>query len=110
MLNTEKIDLIHKIVQPYYNFELNDIYGDRGSNIMPNIEKLNILFFKKNGKDNLCCLTKYEDKLILNKIKQMKFGKVEIIKINSIGIFITIENNIIEEKIEQIWIIRIKLY
>ena len=36
----------------------------------------------------------------LNKIKQMKFGKVEIIKINSIGIFITIENNIIEEKIE----------
>ena len=47
MDNKTKISLIHEIVQPYFKFELDDIYGDRGGTPYPKIKDLTELYFKK---------------------------------------------------------------
>jgi hypothetical protein len=91
MNNSEKIRLINQIVQPYFNFEMDDIYGDKGGIPYPKIEELNTLFFKKNGKDRKLFINKMEEQIILNKLKELNIGSVEIIKIQSLGVFIIIE-------------------
>lgn len=90
MNNYEKIRIIDEIVKPYFNFEMDDFYGDRGGIPYPKIEDLHHFYFKKNGKDRKLILTKDKQEEILLKIKELNFGKVEVIKIPSFGIYIHI--------------------
>lgn len=90
MDNYEKIRVIEEIVNPYFKFEMHDIYGDRGGLPYPKIENLEYLYFKKNGKDRKLVITKNEEQIMINKIKELDFGQVEFIKIMGIGVFIFI--------------------
>jgi hypothetical protein len=91
MNNHEKISLIEQIVQPYFNFEMDDLYGDRGGLPYPNIEELTHLYFKKNGKDRKLVLSKSEEQLMLDKIKNLNIGEVKLIQIPSFGIYIHVK-------------------
>ena len=89
MNNHEIINIINKIVNPFFIFEMNDFYGDRGVPL-PKIEELQLLAFKKNGKDKKMNLTKEQETLIINKIKDLNIGSVEIVKIQAFGTYIII--------------------
>jgi len=91
MDNYEKIRIIQEIVNPFFKFEMDDFYGDRGGIPYPKIENLTKLFFKKNGKDRKLVITKGQEQNILKKIKQLGFGSVELIRIPSFGIYIYID-------------------
>jgi hypothetical protein len=90
MNNHEIINTINKIVNPFFIFEMNDFYGDRGGIPFPKIEELQLLAFKKNGKDKKLNLTKEQETLIINKIKDLNIGSVEIVKIQAFGTYIMI--------------------
>lgn len=90
MNNHEIIKEIEKIVHPYFTFEMDDFYGDRGGIPYPKIENLKRLYFKKNGKDRNLIITKEEEEKFLDKIKLLNIGSVEIIKFPYIGLFICI--------------------
>jgi len=90
MDNYEKIRLIEEIVKPYFNFEMDDFYGDRGGAPYPKIENLDRLYFKKNGRDKKLVLSKLEEQSMIEKIKNLNIGSVEIIKFPYIGIFISV--------------------
>ena len=49
MNNHEIINIINKIANPFFNFEMNDFYGDRGLPL-PKIKELHLLPFKKMAK------------------------------------------------------------
>ena len=49
MKNTEIIKLVEQIVSPYFEFNMNDFYGDRGSCEFPNIDEIKVLYFKKRN-------------------------------------------------------------
>lgn len=93
MNNYEKIRLIEEIVNPFFNFEMDDFYGDRGGILYPKIENLNRFYFKKNGRDHKLVITKDEEQILLDKIKQLNFGSVELIKIPSFGVYIYVQLN-----------------
>ena len=104
MDNITKISLIHKIVQPYFKFELDDIYGDRGGTPYPKIKDLTELYFKKktyneNKTEILPSLSKNDEQIMLNKIKDLNIGFVEIYKVHSIGKFIHIDMEIMIEDV-----------
>ena len=84
--NIENIRLVAEIVEPYFKFDM-DLYGDRGSNQYPKIEELTTLFFKFNGKVRL---TEEDEQQLLVAIRNLHIGIVEIVKINSLGRYITI--------------------
>ena len=86
MNNYEKINLIQEIVQPYFKFEMDDFYGDRGGLPYPKIEQLDKLYFKKIGKG----VNKHDEEILLDKIKNLDIGLVELIKIPSFGVYIYI--------------------
>ena len=88
--NAEKIRLVEEIVVPYFRFEMDDFYGDRGGAPYPKIEELTHLFFKQNGKDRTLVLTKNEEKAMLEKIADLGIGSVEIIQIRSLGRYIEV--------------------
>lgn len=90
MNNHEIINIINKIANPFFNFEMNDFYGDRGGRPYPKIEELQLLAFKKNGKDRKLNLTKEQETLIINKIKDLNIGSVKIEKIRAFGTYIII--------------------
>jgi hypothetical protein len=98
MDNNKKINLIHEIVLPYFKFEMDDFYGDRGGRPYPKIEDLNLLYFKKktryeNG-SYLPSLTKKDEKAIIEKIKNLNIGKVEYYRIANFGKYIVIDNDV----------------
>jgi len=98
MDNNKKINLIHKIVLPYFKFEMDDFYGDRGGRPYPKIEDLNLLYFKKktryeNG-SYLPSLTKKDEKVMIEKIKNLNIGKVEYYRISNFGKYIVIDNDV----------------
>ena len=90
MNNQEIINIINEIVNPFYIFEMDDFYGDRGGRPYPKIEELKLLAFKKNGKDRKLNLTKEQETLIINKIKDLNIGSVKIEKIQAFGRYIII--------------------
>jgi len=91
MNNQEIINIINEIANPFYIFEMDDFYGDKGGRPYPKIEELQRLAFKKNNKDRkLNFLTKEQETLIINKIKDLNIGSVEIAKIQSFGKYIII--------------------
>jgi hypothetical protein len=85
------IKSIEEIVKPFFNFEIDDFYGDRGGLPYPKIETLQHLYFKKNGRDRRLNISKIEEQQMLNKIKDLNVGQVELIKIPSFGIYIHIK-------------------
>jgi hypothetical protein len=91
MDNYEKISIIEKIIKPYFKFEMDDFYGDRGGAPYPKIENLTRFYFKKNGRDRKLVLTKEEQQIMLDKIKKLNIGSVEIIKFPFIGIYICVD-------------------
>lgn len=68
---------------------MGDFYGDKGSCKYPKIEEIVTLFFKLNGKiENY--LSKNKQQEIVDKIKNLNIGTVEICKVQSLGIYIVI--------------------
>jgi hypothetical protein len=96
MNNFEIIEVVKKIVGPYFQFNVEDFYGDRGSCEYPKIEEMNTLFFKLNGKDKKLTITKNEQKKMVDEITNLNIGLVELISVNALGkyIIITLYKNI----------------
>jgi hypothetical protein len=90
MNNYEKIHNIENIVQPFFHFELYDFFGDICDLPYPRIKELTILFFKKNGKDKKLFLTETEKQIMMDKIQNLNFGFVEIIKNPHFGTYIIV--------------------
>lgn len=85
--NQEIIDEISKIVEPYMKFNLDDIYGDRGGIPYPQIEKLDMLHFKFIGK---IIINKNKENEMVQQVKMLDIGDVEIVQYNFIGKFMVI--------------------
>lgn len=101
-MNThEKIRIIQEIVKPYFKFEMDDFYGDRGGIPYPKIENLTRLYFKKNGKDRTLVITKGEEQNMLKKIKELGFGSVQLIQIPSFGVYILID---LQPPLVSVWV------
>jgi hypothetical protein len=90
MNNFEIAKLVEEITQPYFSFSY-DFYGDVKSCNIPNVEDMDILFFKKNGRNRNLIITKDEENIIVEKVKKLNVGIVEIKNIQSIGRFISIK-------------------
>ncbi len=97
MKNSEIIKLVEEIVHPYYTFEMDDFYGDRGGLPYPNIEDLDMLYFKKNGKDKSLRITKDEEQKMIDRIKDLNIGSVELSIIPSFGVYICIKLSAYDE-------------
>ena len=95
-MNFEKIKKINEILNPFYTLEINDIYGDRGSCILPKIEELTTLHYKKRSKDikgKPLFISKNDEKILIEKLKELNIGNIDQWYIQSIGRFIVIEPN-----------------
>jgi len=90
MNNYEIIKLVEEIVFPYFEFNMVDMYGDRGSAVYPSIEDINTLYFKKNGKDRKLIINKVEEKAMVEKIKNLNIGTVELVRMTFYGIYIVV--------------------
>lgn len=89
MNNQDKINLIHSVVAPHFNFDLS-IYGDMFSPI-PKIEELNDLFFKREGKLNKYKkLSEFELENLISNINDLNIGDASFIKMNGVGQFICV--------------------
>ena len=89
--NQEIIDEITKIVEPYYKFEMDDFYGDKGGIPYPEIEELGVLYFKFQGKLGNKIPSKSEHENIMSKIKDLdNINSVEILRIEALGKYIRI--------------------
>ena len=92
--NFEIIERVKQIVGPYFEFNMEDFYGDKGSCVYPEIEEINVLYFKLNGKGRNLVLTKNDQQKMIDDIKNLNIGKVEFLRVQSIGQFIAIEKHI----------------
>lgn len=90
MNNFEIIKSIEQIVCPYFQFNMDDFYGNIVGREVPKIEELNILFFKLNGYDKKLYLSKNDQEKMVDKIKDLNIGLVEINSIQSYGRYIII--------------------
>lgn len=84
------INIIENIVKPYWKFNMDDIYGDRCGFQYPNIEELSVLYFKAINQNSSKHQTKLEQDQMIEKLNELNFGEIEIIKIPSVGKFIKI--------------------
>lgn len=91
MNNLEIIKLVEEIVSPYFEFNLADFYGDRGSCEYPKIEELKILFFKLNGRDKKLRINKVDQQKMVDKIKNLNIESVELSYVQSFGRYIIIK-------------------
>ena len=85
MNNIEIIEAVEKIVSPYFKFNMDDFYGDKGSCEYPKIVEISTLFFKLK-------LSLSENKQIemVNEIKNLNLGVLEISSVQSLGRYIVI--------------------
>lgn len=90
MNNHEIIEAVEKIINPYFTFNMNDFYGDRGSCEHPPIEEITTLYFKLNGKDRNLSLFKDKQQILVDKIINLNIGLVEISSVQSFGRYIII--------------------
>jgi hypothetical protein len=97
MNNIEIIETIEKIVCPYFTFNMDDFYGDKGSCEYPKIEEISTLFFKLNGKDRKLSLSKNKQQEMVDKIKNLNIGIVDISTVQSFGRYIVITLPIIKK-------------
>jgi len=91
MNNNTKINLIDEIVLPYFKLEMDEFYPDP-----------KLLYFKKKSRDEkynkISSLSKKDEKIMIEKIKNLNIGKVEIISYTGIGIFMQIDMNVTDEE------------
>lgn len=89
--NKKIIELVEKIVNPQFTFHMDDFYGDRGGIPYPDIEDLDILHFKYDGR-RYPHLSKQEKEELVIKIKNElnSVESIEIIKYQYFGLFIKI--------------------
>ena len=85
MNNIEIIETIEKIVCPYFTFNMDDFYGDKGSCEYPKIEEITTLFFKRK-----LFLSKNKEQEMVDKIKNLNIGTLEISTVQSFGRYIVI--------------------
>ena len=92
MNNFEIIKTIENIAHPYFIFNMDDFYGDRGSCKYPKMEEMTTLFFKLDGKNRNLLISKNKQMEIVDKIKMLNLGleNVELINIKSFGTYIVI--------------------
>jgi len=90
MNNLTIIENVEKIAQPYFKFNIEDFYGDRGNCKYPTIEDLKTLFFKLDGKNKKTIISKDMQQKIVDEIINLNIGTVEITTINSFGRYIVI--------------------
>lgn len=90
MNNREIINAINEIVNPHFIFNIGGIHEDKWSLVFKNIEELNTLYFKLDGKKKSIISKNKQDELV-EKIKNLNIGTVENIKVNGIGRFIVID-------------------
>ena len=90
MNNIEIIETIEKIVCPYFTFNIDDFYGDKGNCEYPKIEEITTLFFKLNGKDRKLSLSKNKEQEMVDKIKNLNIGTIEINTVQSFGRYVII--------------------
>ena len=83
--NIEIIETVKKIVSPYFKLNMDDFYGDKGSCKYPKIEEISTLFFKLQ-----LSLSETKQQEMVNKIKNLDLGLVEISSVQSLGRYIVI--------------------
>lgn len=98
MNNFEIIEAVENIICPYFKFNIEDFYGDRGSCEYPKIEEMNALFFKLNGK-NKNKLIKNEENEMVDKIINLNVGLVETASVQYFGKYIIIRPYATTQKI-----------
>ncbi len=95
MTVTNFIEQISIITRPYFNFEMDDIYGDRGGIPYPAIEELKLLHFKLDGKTRKNFISVCKQMEILNQVnlflKSHGIPNAELQKYASIGKFIVVD-------------------
>ena len=97
--NKQIIVEISAIVEPHMKFNMDDIYGDRGGIPYPEIESLDLLHFKYDGKKIIC---KNKENDLISQVKSLGIGEVQIHKYGGIGKFMVItldkyNNRILDE-------------
>ncbi len=89
------IKQINIITNPYFKFEMDDIYGDRGGIPYPPIEELTLLYFKLDGKTSKTLISTNKQTEILNQVnlflQSNGIPNAELRKIQGIGKFIVID-------------------
>ena len=85
MNNFEIIEVVEKIVSPYFKFNIEDFYGDRGSCVYPKIEEMNALFFKLDGKNRKLSISKNEQNKMVGEITNLNVGLVELATVQAFG-------------------------
>ena len=93
MNNFEIIQLVEQIVCPYFQFNIDDFYGDRGSCVYQKIEEMPTLFFKLKIIDKKIISRNKQQKLV-DKIKNLNIvdTTIEIDSIPSFGRYIIIKS------------------
>lgn len=86
----ENIQAINKIVSPYFEFNVIDIYGDRGSCDLPKIEELSTIYFKLKTIRGKSCSKEQREELA-DKVRELNIGDVDLIKIEGFGIYMSIK-------------------
>jgi sporulation protein YlmC with PRC-barrel domain len=89
MNNYEIIQAVEQICSPHFIFNINDFYGDRGSSVLPKIDELKTLFFKLDGHKKV--ISKNQQQEIVDKIKNLNIGIVEISTVQAFGRYIVIK-------------------
>lgn len=85
MNNIEIIEAVGKIVDPYFTFNMDDFYGEKGSCEYPKIEEISTLFFKLK-----VFLSEDKQQELVEKIKNLDVGTVNISTVQSLGKYIDI--------------------
>lgn len=91
--NKEIIVLVEKIVKPQFTFHMDDFYGDRGGIPYPDIEDLDILHFKFDGRRYRHSSKQEIEELVIKIKNELGINdalSVEIVKYEYFGLFIKI--------------------
>ena len=71
MTPVEIIQIVEQIASPYFQFNMEDFYGDKNIYEHPTMEEISTLFFKLNVKDGTAALTKEEEQQMVSEIKKL---------------------------------------
>lgn len=86
----DNIQAINKIVNPHFELNLDDLYGNRGGSGPPNVEELSTLFFKLKAVGRKLCSKEKREELV-DKVRELNIGDVELMTIRDFGTYISVE-------------------
>ena len=87
MNNQDIVNKITNIIEPFYEFDINSIYGDRGSASLPSVNELKILYFKRQ----IIYLLPTDEQKLVNLVKQEIYPlETSIVKFPGIGKFLQV--------------------